>query len=218
MAVKKESFEGLTATANSPLVGDFLRPGALSTYTFDSGLKLTWPIPNTGEVVIGDLVAQPGAAFGLPGNGSINGTEDVPFGSAYLAIDNAPNASLRFEFKQKVYTVGAFVSGEGGSQNSIAAYTDSGKLISGASIKSVPIADWGTNYVTVTSKQAISHVIFNGDYLVMDKVKFDTSKPDVIKGKKKGGTKTGTRFIGPGGRPRAGSPDTSGLSGRSTPG
>ena len=37
----------------------------------------------------------------------------------------------------------------------------------------------------MTSKKAIDKVVFNGDYLVMDKVKFDTSQPKVIKGKKR---------------------------------
>ncbi|MCP4382406.1 MAG: calcium-binding protein [Hyphomicrobiales bacterium] len=110
----------------------------------------------------------------------------------FLARDDSPNTNMRFGFDQKVYEVGAYVTGLSDGHNNIRAYTDSGKLISGASIKSVPIADWDTNYVSVMSKKAISYVVFNGDFMVMDKVKFDTSKPDVIEGKKKGGKKNGT--------------------------
>ena len=82
-----ESFEGLVAGANdpqSPGLG-YLSPGAVSDFTFGSGIKLTTPIPNPGKddngVVVGDW-SQGSADLGLGTNGSINSASDVPDGSA----------------------------------------------------------------------------------------------------------------------------------------
>ena len=97
-----------------------------------------------------------------------------------------------FGFNSNVYTVGAYVTGAGEAQNHVAAYDAKGKLISGASIRNVRVEDWDQNFIQVTSKKPIAKLLFTGDYQVIDNVKFDTSKPDVIKGNKSGGKVKGT--------------------------
>jgi Ca2+-binding RTX toxin-like protein len=155
---------------------------------------LTAPIPNNaGQVLIGDFSQKPGATWGLGTNGDIEDASDVPDGSAYLGRNEPVGGMTTFGFNEDVYTIGAYVDGnQDTSHNRIAAYDQNGKLISGASIKSVLVEDWDTNYIQVMSKKPIAKVVFTGDYQVIDEVTFDTSKPDIIKGRKEGGKVNGT--------------------------
>ena len=196
MVVKTESFEGVTTTPNSPnYFGDefWHQPGYLSTYTFASGLRLLAPIPNndtdngvwTGDFNQGDY----GVWF--PAGDDIDNAGVVPDGSAYIGAYQDQHA-MAFGFDTKVYKVGAYVTGYNFAQNALVAYDSNGKVITGASIKSVAVDDWGTNYIQVISNKPIDKVVFTGDFIVIDELKFDTSKPGKIKGHKDGGKVNGT--------------------------
>ena len=191
MVVKIESFEGVTTTPNSPNYehedNDFWhQPGYLDEYTFASGLKLLGPIPNreNGGVWTGDF-SQGTADDWFNDTDDILNAGDVPDGNAYIgAYDD--HGFILFGLGA-AYTVSALVTGYDGAPNALVAYDENQKLITGASIKSVAVDDWGHNIIQVTSKKPIAYVVFAGDYIVVDRLQFDTSKPDVIKGDKDGG-------------------------------
>ncbi|MCB1495092.1 MAG: hypothetical protein KDJ86_04845 [Bauldia sp.] len=196
MVVKIESFEGVTTTPNSPNYehedNDFWhQPGYLDEYTFASGLKLLGPIPNreNGGVWTGDF-SQGTADDWFNDTDDILNAGDVPDGNAYIgAYDD--HGFILFGLGA-AYTVSALVTGYDGAPNALVAYDENQKLITGASIKSVAVDDWGHNIIQVTSKKPIAYVVFAGDYIVVDRLQFDTSKPDVIKGDKDGGKVRGT--------------------------
>jgi Ca2+-binding RTX toxin-like protein len=194
MPVKTEGFEGLNAGANIPFSGTFtgfLVPGSVSVFQFASGLRLIDPIPNGNNVLIGDFALSPLVTWGL-GTSSVDDAGDVAFGSAYLGRNDPSGGMTTFSFNEDVYLVGAYVTGVDGSHNRIAAYDASGRLISAASIRSVIVADWDTNYIQVMSKKPIAKVVFTGDFQIIDNVQFDTSKLEIIKGSKFGGKVNGT--------------------------
>ncbi len=196
MVVKTESFEGVTTTPNSPNYnGDefWHRPGFNSVYEFASGLRFVDPVPNTDvhDVWTGDFTTFSPNSEWFEDTDEIANAGDVPFGKAYIGAWDY-GGSMTFGFDTKVYKVGGYVTGYDFAQLALTAYDKNGHLITGASIKSVLVDDWGTNYIQVISKKPIDKVVFTGDYIVLDGLKFDTSKPDKIKGNKDGGKVNGT--------------------------
>ena len=200
MSVETESFEGLSSGSNSPLsafLTGLFQPGFESVYVFKSGLRLLSPIPNTAfeGVYVGDFNLDPGPIMGLGSNGKVDDPSYVPAGSAFLLSNEGFGSTISFGFNVKVYKVGAYVDSAKnfGDHETITAYDAKGHLIPGASIRSVPVEDWDTNYIQVMSNKPIAKVDFGGQYIVIDKVEFDTSKPHVINGNKDGGKVNGTK-------------------------
>ena len=187
MSLAAESFEGLTVTTNSPAasVDGFLRPGFVSDFDFASGVRLVVPSPNNADdgAFVGDFTISADATWGFIGNGQVTSI-DVPDGTAYIGRNVESGGTLGFSFNTDVRTVGAFVDASDTSGISMAAYDAGGKLISGANIRSVPAADWDSNFIQVTSQVPIAKVVFTGDFLVLDKLIFDTDSFGV----------TGSRF------------------------
>ncbi len=193
MVVKTESFEGIITSANAPNMSsnDFWHiPGALSAYEFASGLRLISPIPNTGEVLVDDYSQGSADSWPLGLNGAIILASNVLDGTAFIGAP-VPKGAIGFGFGTKVYKVGAYVDA-GGPADHVAAYDAKGKLITAASIASVFVSDWGTNYIQVVSKKPIAKLVFHGDFVVVDDLSFDTTKPDVIKGDRHGGPVKGS--------------------------
>lgn len=194
MALIEEGFEGLTPTANAPArpapFSGFLQIGAVSAFEFASGLILTAPVPNTdlasGLVLVGDFdLGGADTTWDLADNGVIDGPEDVE-GSAYLGHNDDFNGAVAFGFDTEVFgfavsATGA-VNGDFRPGIGLAAYDKSGKLMSGAYMKSVPIANLGEEVLFVASSKPISKVVVTGSFLVVDLVLFDTEKGKIVKG------------------------------------
>ena len=172
-----ESFEGLSAGPNITLVGGtgFLEPGVVSPFTFPSGATLTGPIPNPGEksgVIVGDFTIG-GAVFGLIANGVISSAANVPFGSAYMGLDELATDPIEFTLPTDVLRVGAFVTGAPGMLT-IDVLDALDVVLETHSIAAVTVGSWGTNFLGIQTP-GIRKVRFNGDFLVLDKLTFETA-------------------------------------------
>jgi Ca2+-binding RTX toxin-like protein len=191
MAVTIESFEGLTVTPNSPFSSlgaakGYLQVGFIEIFEFSSGLRLLDPVPNNSDfgVYVGEFdLGNPD--WGLGDHGDVS-SATVPHGTAYIGRDTNIDGTLAFGFDTDVYVVGALVDTWDKYSDAITAtaYDASGKVISGARIAGVDVADWGQNYISVMSKKPIAKVVFTGDFLVLDQLTFDTSKPRIVNGTK----------------------------------
>jgi hypothetical protein len=177
-----ESFEGLRAGANMAvyLPGNgygYLIPGVAAPFTFASGVTLTNPIPNPGGrngVLVGDFSIG-GASFGLGSNGSINSSSDMPDGSAYIAIDGYSTAGpMEFTFSAPISRVGGFVTSTGGNIT-LSAYDIANVLLESVSISSVNATGWKNNFLGLQNSAGIAKITFNSDYLVLDKLTFESS-------------------------------------------
>jgi hypothetical protein len=185
-----ESFEGLVAGANNPKsagLGEF-SPGAASTFTFNSGIALTTPVPNpdpfSNGVVIGDW-SQGSANFSLGANGTITSAANLPNGNAYLFVDASASASgpVGFTFPADVGAVGAYVTGNGGTSVTLRAYDAAGTLLETATIPAASRTLW-------TAKDAsaflgikhgnIRRVEFSGDFLAMDLLQTRATSPTLV--------------------------------------
>jgi Ca2+-binding RTX toxin-like protein len=182
MAIFTESFEGLGPTENSPYWNNahaFFLPGHVEPFIFNSTLQYLHPVPNSGVTFVGDF-AGGGAYYPLGKNGVVE-KEVVPEGTAYFALSPHGAKEATFKFFPNVYSVSACVTA-GGPEIGLAAYTADGKLITGASIKSVEVDDWRNNIITIRSDKPIKSVIFEGDSVVIDVVSFSTDSPRTIYG------------------------------------
>jgi hypothetical protein len=210
MAVRLESFEKITATANSPpsfRFGDdgYFQPGFISLYTFKSGLKLLEPVPNdnddSGETLVGEFDTLLEPRWGLVDNGTINKDDDLPHGTAFIGANQEVDGTLTFGFPKDVYVVEAFVDAvrddATGSRGLIAAaaYDASGNLVAASRILSVPKAEWDENLISLRSNVPIAKVVYTGNFVILDRPTFDDDKPKVIKGTKKD-DKIGSAAVG----------------------
>ena len=197
MAVTLESFEGLTASSNSPPSFQFgedgyYQPGFLSPFTFSSGLKLIAPFPNdnddNGETLVGEYDTLLDPRWGLDDNGRISAPSDLPHGTAFIGANKEADGTLTFGFPKDVYIVDAFVDAvrdnETGSRGLITAtaYDASGDVITASRILSVAKADWSSNLITLRSDVPIAKVVFTGNFLVLDALTFNDAKPKIVKG------------------------------------
>ena len=160
-----ESFEGLAPGPNIPLYGStgFLEPGVVGPFGFASGATLTSPIPNpgfVGGVLIGDWSIG-SAGFGLAGNGFIGSAADVPFGSAYLALnDYAASGPIEFTFSTDMLRVGGYVTGAFGDIT-MSTFDSSAVLLETVSIGSVDVSSWGSNFIGLENVAGIRSVTFS---------------------------------------------------------
>lgn len=171
-----ESFEGLSPGPNITSAGfGYLQPGVLSSFTFTSGATMTSPIPNPG-VFFGALIGDWSlgqADFGLLDNGIILSAADVPFGNAFIALDNfAEGGPIEFTFAEDMLRVGASVTGTPGTIE-MKAYDASATLLETRTISSVPVGSWGTNFLGIENAAGIRSVTFGGDFEVLDGLKFE---------------------------------------------
>ncbi len=186
-----ESFESLIANPTnnpqSPGTGLF-SPGTTSTFTFNSGVALSTPIPNPGEgsngIVVGDW-SQGSANFALGANGSITLAGDVPDGSAYLFVDSiaASSGPVGFTFANPVGAVGAYVTATGGASVTIRAYNSADQLIESATISSVARTLWTAKDSSAflgLRAAGIKRVEFSGDFLVLDQLVFRPLTPSLF--------------------------------------
>ena len=185
-----ESFEGLVASANnpkSPGLGEF-SPGAVSPFTFSSGLTLTTPIPNPGEgnngVVIGDW-SQGSANLGLGTNGSITSASHIPGGTAYLFVDSVASSSgpVGLTFPRDVGAIGAYATGNGGSSVTLKAFDAGGNLLETITIAAQARTLWTAKDPTafIGLKQPnIRRVEFSGDFLTLDLIQTRPLDPSLL--------------------------------------
>ncbi len=182
-----EGFEGLSPSANSPNPAfapgtDYLAIGALSPYTFSSGVIFNAPVPNgeainsgSGALVLDFSLNDGNGSFGL-GNENINNSTQLPGGSAFFAWDGlASLGSPTFKFTSPVNSVGAFVDADSG-QIVETAYDANGKVLSSSSVSAVSLALWRHNFVSV-STNGIYSVSFTGDLEVIDNLTFSAPPP-----------------------------------------
>lgn len=177
-----ESFEGLTAGPNITigLGASLLQPGVTSAFAFASGVVLTDPVPNPGVFSAGPFVHDFALGNDVTNNWGTNGTvasaANVPFGSAYLgAFAGAGNASITLEFATPQDRVGAYVTGVNGTNVTMRVYDASGTLLETVSAATVPVADWGTNFLGVEQSGQISRVVFSGPDFGMDGLTFENA-------------------------------------------
>jgi hypothetical protein len=170
-----ESFEGLSASANASFVEPgYLAVGALSPFTFASGLQYVAPVPNVEPAVhegtlVGDFrFGNPD--WGLVDNGFVS-EADVPHGFAFIA-SQAPVGGMTFAFPQPVYSVSAYVNS---AYDIVFTLLDaSGNVIGSSVAGSVPAELWHRNFFEVRSPVPIAKVTITGSYVVVDKLSFNT--------------------------------------------
>jgi hypothetical protein len=179
-----ESFEGLEPGPNVTLfpgTGQF-EPGVIADYTFASGVTLTTPIPNpglAGGVFVGDFSIG-SAEFGLGSNGIITAA-DVPFGSAYMALNNTSSAQpyIEFTFASDMFRVGAYVTGpaagEGGSAGFVTmeVFDGFGTLLESTTIANVNVTSWSNNFIGIERAEGIQMVRFSDSFEALDGVTFE---------------------------------------------
>ena len=177
-----ESFEGLEFGRN---VGKYrpgsgiLVPGILGPFTFASGIELVHPVPNPipaenedeiGTAGINDFRVGP-SVFGLDG-GSVSTFAEVPFGSAFLALDGkGDNAFVEFSFPDDTFRVGAFVTASE-DEIEMTVFDVDGSVLERHFIDTVSVPDWPTNFIGLENPNGIRRVTFRGDFLVLDSLTF----------------------------------------------
>lgn len=182
MAIIVESFEDVAVGPNSPIFyAGAIRVGFQTEFEFASGARMVTHIPNTivGPAFVSDF--DQGLADQLLQTGGPLTRESVPTGAAYFHTNFGMPA---FSFDQPVFTVS--VKGIADDFVGLAAYDATGKLITAAEIRTVPTANWDSNIVQIVSKKPIDKVVILGDDTIIDDLTFDTEKPSILKGSKKG--------------------------------
>jgi hypothetical protein len=176
-----ESFEGLTAGPNITLGlgASLLQPGTVSAFSFASGVTLTSPVPNPGVFNAGPFVHNFALGNDVTNNWSANGSvasaANVPMGSAYMgAFAGSGNASITLDFASPQDRVGAYVTGVSGSTVSMRVYDVSGTLLETVSAATVPVANWGTNFVGIERPDQISRVVFSAPDFGIDGLTFES--------------------------------------------
>ncbi|WP_143845440.1 PEP-CTERM sorting domain-containing protein [Nostoc sp. T09] len=173
-----ESFENVSVGTNvRQEFAGYISPGINGPFTFASGVTLTRPIPNPGisqGVIVGDFSIG-SAYFGLAGNGSVSAAE-VPNGTAYLGLNSVASAGpIEFTFASDIRRIGAFVDSVNfGRDITLSAFDAANNLLETVSIASINVSQWRSNFLGVENISGIRKVAFNGDYLVLDNLKFES--------------------------------------------
>ena len=175
-----ESFEGLTVGPNVTLgLGtSIVQPGAVSAFSFASGVILTSPVPNPGLFNKGPFVHDFALGSGITNNWGTNGNvasaANVPFGTAYMgAFAGSGNASITLDFAMPQDRVGAYVTGVNGTTVTMRVYDSSGTLLESVSAATVPVGSWGTNFVGIQRPDQISRVVFSAPDFGLDGLTFE---------------------------------------------
>jgi hypothetical protein len=170
-----EGFENVTNTTNSPQTDGYFAIGAVSTYTFASGLQLTSPIPNPelptgggGGPLVGNF-ADGNATFGT-NDGS--GVTAALFGNAYFGEDGGAT-TWTFTLPSPVDLIGGYFAG---GAFSISVFNSSNTLLETESFPDVSVANWANGFVGLEDA-GISSVTITGPLVVLDNFMFDASTP-----------------------------------------
>lgn len=175
-----ESFEGLVAGPNISigLGASLLQPGTVSAFAFASGIVLTNPVPNPGVFNQGAFVHDFALATDVTNNWGSNGTvasaANVPLGAAYMgAFASAGNAMLELSFATPQDRVGAYVTGVNGTSVTMRVYDSSGALLETVSAATVPVANWGANFIGIERPDQIARVVFSAPDFGLDGLTFE---------------------------------------------
>jgi hypothetical protein len=188
-----ESFEGITpgnGVSTGPLESwwngtNNFTIGTPGPYTFASGVVFNGPsIPggswaSNGAPFINDFRFGTGAT-NTWGQGYNDVTPAVvPSGTAWIGTFNQAGY-LEFDFSQKMARVGAYVTGASGTSVTMEAYGDSG-LLQTYSISTVPVAQWGTNFIGIEA-DGITKVIFRDVDFGLDNLTFEQASDVPVPG------------------------------------
>lgn len=172
-----ESFEDVSVGPNvRQEYAGYISPGINGSFTFASGVTLTRPIPNPGisrGVIIGDFSIGD-AYFGLGSNGAVSAAQ-VPSGTAYLGLNSFASAGpIEFSFASDISRIGALVDSANYGRNiTLSAFDAANNLLETVSIGSIQVSQWRSNFLGLENV-GIRKVSFNGDYLVLDHLKFES--------------------------------------------
>lgn len=183
-----ESFEGIGVGPNVGATGfaNIVLPGTSSSFTFGSGVTLTFPVPNPGLFTNGAFLhdlALPGAINNWGANGNVDSAADVPdpwgqVSSAYLGIfDNvgAGSVSLALTFASDMLRAGAWVAGVAGSTIRLDAYDAGGALLESVVILAPSVASWGNagSFLGLERTEGIRTLVFTGTDFGLDGLSFE---------------------------------------------
>jgi hypothetical protein len=174
-----EGFEGLAPGPNVGvqlgLDGVYL-PGTAGAYTFASGVTLTGPNVDVfpGDAFVHDFRSGSPPPNDWGANGRVDSADDVPVGTAYLAVFQAGTqmSAIEFRFAEAQYRVGAFVNGDFGTTVTLEVYDVNGVLLESATVGSGPVDEWGTNFVGIERPEEIWRVVFRGHDFGLDQLVF----------------------------------------------
>lgn len=182
-----ESFEHL---APGPDVGQQLGfdgvylPGYGGAYTFASGVTLIGPNVDVfpGDAFVHDFSSGSPPPNDWGANGVIDGPEDVLVGNAYLAVFEAgtDEAAIDLRFSSPQARVGAFVTGDAGTQITLEVYGVGDVLLESVTASAVPIAQWIDNFLGVERSEGIVRIVFRGHDFGLDALLFDDTVTQAI--------------------------------------
>lgn len=177
-----ESFEGIPASPNNPLYAPqsingngYTKP--VIPFTFSSGIKLTEPNPNTGQVLIGDWSKGNSGKY-LCDQAVISAT-DVPDGTAFLGVMDTASI-LTFTLPAPSRKVGMYVEGAAGTCVSSTTITLTAYNAANAVIGSCTTAatndgsNWKNHFLGFRSlSDSITKITVSGPYIAIDKLTFE---------------------------------------------
>lgn len=159
-----ESFEGLSPGPNLTLDNGTGYFRLREPFTFESGVTLTEPVE---DVLIGDWSIGD-ANYGLGPVGSVDSAAEVPDGSAYLTFTSVSTSvldlpALEFTFSSDILRVGGLITSASsiGLPIALSAFDASGTLLETVTISTVPVSDWGSNFLGLENTGGIRRVTFN---------------------------------------------------------
>jgi glutamine cyclotransferase len=180
-----ESFEGYAVDANNPTStfgSGYTQPGAISSYTFASGIVLSAPIPNSEKVLIGDFT-KGSATWGLTAS-SIGSAADIPSGSAYLGLFNGGGSvTATFTLPANSTKVGMLVQDITGGTVTLTAYNSSNVVIGTCSVAADGlVSSWPTKFLGFNSNSGdIAKVQIDGTQAtVIDQFTFESCLAPVV--------------------------------------
>jgi hypothetical protein len=168
-----ESFEGINGSGS-------VNSQPATPFTFGSGIELTGPSPNTGQVLIGDW--SQGSSPRYLCNGKVFTATDVPDGTAYLSMMNT-SSTLTFTLPAPSRKVGMYVEGLAGTCASsttitLTAYNASNEVIGSCTTEATVINDgsnWKNHFLGFRSlSDGIAKITISGPYIMIDKLTFES--------------------------------------------
>jgi hypothetical protein len=174
-----EGFEGLVAGPNVGVQLGFdgvYLPGTSGSYTFASGVTLVGPNVDVfpGDAFVHDFRSGSPPPNDWGANGRVDSADDVPVGTAYLAVFEAGGqmSAIEFRFSDPQHRVGAWVNGDAGTTITLEVYDANDVLLESVSVASVPLADWRWNFIGLERSEEIRRVVFRGHDFGLDQLVF----------------------------------------------
>ena len=172
-----ESFEGIPNGPNNPpkYTGTGITK-PVTPFTFGSGITLTEPNPNTGQVQIGDW--SKGSVPTYFCNSVAISATDVPNGTAYLSVADETSI-LTFTLPAASRKVGLYVEGPAGCVSAtpitLTAYNASNAVIGSCTTAATNDGtNWKNHFLGFqTQSDEIVKITVSGPYVVIDKLTFE---------------------------------------------